>query len=189
MDDNTSKKGHNNKNISLILGLCLVIVAIIVIILFFLKGNTVISNTGGDTTTTEALACESSKVSYPYFTYDNSTKKNMKINIIFMNNKIDSISLIYNLYYNSAEEINRSESLNHAEMNKNFATKGLDADSLDAKYSKLDTSLQMTLNAETQKINEISARYFLLDKAASSYNMDSLSKQYNSKGLDCKIYK
>ena len=187
MENNSIKKSLSSGGLQLLFGLCLVLVAIVLVILLFLNGNTTIENADSDVTSTTALSCDSSKVVYPFFSYDNSKKKELKINVLFVNNKIDSISLIYNLYYGTQEEIAKSETLNHAEMNQSFVAKSLGPDAFGANYSKLNDSMQMTLNAEGRELNELSGKFFLLEKAGSSYDKDSLSKLYNSKGLNCTI--
>lgn len=187
MEEKTKKWKLSDKTVLQSLGLCLLIIAVILIVIFFLNGSTTIYNDGGEIATTESITCESSEVSYPFFAFDNSDRKQLKINVLLSNNKIDQLSLIYRLYYNSSSDINTSETLNHANMNKHFGISGLTADALGAKYSKLDDSLQLTLNSKAKEINEISAKYYLLDEAANYYNKETITKNYNSKGLDCTI--
>ena len=74
-------------------------------------------------------------------------------------------------------------------MNLSFYDDGMEADDLEAKYSFLGNSLQMTLYAKKDDLNQKSLRYFML---LNIYNVDSLTKEkmaktYNEKGLDCEI--
>ena len=180
-----SKNKNTRKMIYAIVGVLLVVSAVVLIILYFLNGKTTIGDTTKTDIATESLSCESDEIEYPIFSYDESDKKNLKINMIFGEKKLDTLSFIYRLYYSDNNKIIASEATNHADMNKSFSKDGMEADSFDANYALLNDSMQMTLNANKRQIDGISSKYFLLE-GANNYSKDSLKKHYESKGFKCK---
>ena len=148
-------------------------------------GETVISNSGGVVESFHTLACESEKVSYPFFTYDNASGRVLRVNAIFKNDKLSEVSLNYKLNYNDAKEIERSEANNHIAMNNAFKEDGLSVDSFRANYSRLSDGLQLSLYADVKDLNSVREKYFLLDGLNGNYGIDGVKKQINKKGLDC----
>ena len=105
--------------------------------------------------------------------------------MVFNEKKLDSLSLIYRLYYDNNDKITGSEAVNHADMNKSFTKDGLSNDAFGATYAILNDSMQMTLNANKKQINGATAKYFLLDEVT-NYSKDNLKEHYESKGFKCK---
>ena len=180
-----SKNKITKKMIYAIVGILLILIAIVLIILFLLRGSTTFGDTTKTDIVTESLSCESSDFDYPIFSYDESDKKNLKINMLFGEKKLDTLSLMYRLYYNDNNKIIASEAANHADMNESFSKDGMQADSFGASYALLDDSMQMTLNVNKKQIDGVSSKYFLLEEA-NNYNKDNLKKHYESKGFKCK---
>lgn len=181
-----SKGNDTTKKITYsIMGVLLIVVAAVLVILFLLNGNTTISDSTRTDIVTDSLSCEASGVEYPIFTIDKSDKKNFKINMLFSDKKLDSLSLIYRLYYSNDDDISNSEVTNHIDMNKSFDDNGLSPDSFGAVYAILDDSMQMTLNASRKQINGSTAKYFLLEDVV-NYSEDNLKNHYESKGFKCK---
>ena len=169
--------------------LVLIFVAIIAIIILLLNGETKITGEFEGQKNTEALICEGEETAYPIFKYDNANSKSLKINAVFEDEKLTSISLIYKLDYDTEEEMKKSESVNHVAMSDNFADDGMEFDDLNSKYSFLDNSLQFSLYGRGDELNQKSLRYFML---LNIYDKDKLTKEkaaktYNEKGLDCEI--
>ena len=183
--ESVKKKKKGGKNTFILAGMGLIIVAVILIVVFLLNGSMTIDNAPGDATVTKSLSCESTQVPYPMIGHDDAEKRFLKINVIFKDQKVDKISLIYKMFYDDADKINASKSLNHADLNINFGSDSLSADSFGAVYSSLKDAMQISLHAEARDVNEVSAKYFLLDDAARLYDRDKLAKLYNSKGFDC----
>lgn len=179
-ENKTIKKKQNNK------------VAIVIVLLVVLLGVGILFLTQGSTTTgqypedvrSESLTCVKDNIDYPFFAYDNATKKTAKIDIVFNQDKMKSIALTYSLYYNDSNSITASEAHNHAAMNKSFAASGLEADALDATYSKLKDRMQMTLYAN-QNSDIANLKYFLIDRDITDYNLNSYKDYYISLGFNC----
>ena len=162
-----------------------VVVAVVLIILFLLQGN-IKTTSNSEVEVSESVACEGEGIFYPFFRYDNSKNKSIKINVVFNGDKFETINLIYKLDYDDAEQIEQSNAENHAAMNKSFADDSLGVDSFGAHYSNLDDGAQMTLYAKAKELNGVTAKYFLLD-GVTNYTRETLTKKYNSQGLDCVI--
>lgn len=167
--------------------LIIISIAVVLLILFFLfGGKTNITGNWRDDEATESIIC-SGDISYPFFTYENTDRKEIKINASFSDEKMQTISLVYKMYYNSDDEINRSANLNHAAMNRNFGKDGLTADAYNATYNLLNNAMQMSIYSDVNDFNALSAKYFLLsDISSSEYTRASVRKIYENKGLMCK---
>ncbi len=187
MEEKSKENNTTKKIIYAILGVLLIVVAVVLVILFLLRGNTTISDSTRTDIVTESLSCEANDVEYPIFTFDKSDKKSFKINMVFGEKKLDTLSLIYRLYYSNTDDITESEVTNHIAMNESFADDGLQPNSFGAVFATLNDSMQMTLNAVKKQINGSSAKYFLLEEVA-NYSKDNLKKHYESKGFECKEY-
>lgn len=169
--------------------LVLIFVIIIAIIINSLRGNTTYTGSFDNGKKTDTLVCYSEQVSYPIFNYDNSSSKSLKINVVFENDKLGSISLYYKLNYPYEEMAKKSESVNHAAMNLSFYDVGMKTDDLNAKYSFVDNDFQMSIYARSTDLNEKSLKYFMLSSIYEVKNltMEKLAKIYNEAGLDCEI--
>ena len=179
------KNRNTRKMIYAIVGVLLVVTAIVLIILFLLNGRTTIGDTTKTNVTAESLSCESDDAEYPIFSYDDSDRKNIKINMLFGEKKLDTLSFVYRLYYTDNDKIVSSEAVNHADMNKSFSKDGLSPDAFGANYALLSDSMQMTLNANKKQIDGVSSKYFLLE-GVNNYSKDSLKNHFESKGFKCK---
>ncbi|MBO7718370.1 hypothetical protein J6S37_02655 [Candidatus Saccharibacteria bacterium] len=162
-------------------------VIIFVLIAFFLmNGSGKIINTEGDISVTESMVCSENGIIYPFFTYDNSNSKNIKINVVFKDDKLDTISLIASLYYSTAEQIKQSSASNHAALYESFYADSMSADLFDMHFSTLDDAMQMTLYTDAKKLNGMNSKYFLID-SVSGFTKEKLKKEFNSHGLNCVI--
>lgn len=186
MDDTNKTKKHIGSEVFVAIGMFLVIVAVVLLLAFFLRGQTTVSGENPDVKSTISLNCVSDDYKYDFFPYDNSDNKNLKIDIIFENEKVSSASLVYMLYYQNAENITESDAENHASMNINFSKDGLEADALNANFSKLSDGLKMSLYANIEDINDVTSKYFLLDYFDKGYTIKNIQRVYESKGLVCK---
>ncbi len=168
------------------IGTSLLLTAIVLILCFFLQGETKVTDDGGTVESSKSLACEVEGAQYPFFDYDNSTKKTTKINAVFNGDKLDTISLIHELYYNSSDEIVRSEAENHATLNLKTQGEGLGPDAFGANYAKLADRLKFSMYAKAEKLKYETVKYFELDWVESgTYNLPTMEKIYTEKGFDC----
>ena len=184
-----NKKRVKSRGWLMLASVILIFVAIVIFLIAALNGKTVVTGEFDGNKVTETLVCESERVNYPFFKYDNSNSKSLKINAIFEDEKIGSISLFYKLNYSNEEMAKKSESVNHAAMSESFASDGMKFDDLNSKYSFLDNSLQMSLYAKNSELNEKSLRYFMLYNIYEVGNLtkEEMAKIYNNAGLDCEI--
>ena len=180
------EREDNRRWICTLGGIICIVVALVLIALFLIQGNKKITNTGGDVTRTESMTCSADGLLYPFFKYDNAKRKTLKINIVLNDNKLDTISLVTNLYYDSAEQIEQSSAENHAAMNLSFYANSLVADSFDAHFSSLEDAMQMTLYAKAKDLNGVNAKYFLIE-TVSGYTKGTLENNYTNQGLSCVI--
>ena len=157
--------------------------------IFALKGKTTITGEFEGNKKLETLVCQADGRDYPVFNFDNSSSKSLKINAVFNNDELESISLYYKLNYANEELARKSESVNHAAMNLSFYDDEMKTDDLNAKYSFVDNSFQMSIYAKKDELNEKSLRYFMLYNIyeVKSLTKEKMAKIYNEAGLNCEI--
>ncbi len=144
------------------------------------------TDSGTTVEASKSLTCEAEGMQYPFFEYDNSTKKTTKINATFSGNKLDTISLIQELYYNNSDEIARSEAENHSALNLKTQGEGLGPDAFGANYAKLSDRLKFSMYAKAEKLEYETVKYFELDWVESgTYNLPTMEKIYTEKGFNC----
>ena len=168
-------------------GIVLLLVATMAFVLFLMNGQTTLMGEFEGKKISETLVCEQEGISYPIFNYDYADSRSLKINVVFESQKLSSISLIYKLDYSTEEAMRQSESLNHAAMNLSFYDDGLGADALNAKYSFLDNSLQMSIYAKRSDLSQKVLKYFMLGEIYDLNKMDEkkITEIYIDAGLDC----
>lgn len=185
-------KTRNSKNTKIqmmIAGVLLVCLAIVCIVGILIQGGTEVKGAYYGLETKEALACESDLVAYSLFDYDNSDSKNLRINATFVNDSLNSISLLYRLNYSSIEDIRISEAVNHAKVNEEFSKDEMSADSLDATYGIISDGLQFSIFTKSDSIKNEVLSYFMLDNVGSvkNLNKEKMAKIYTNMGLNCEI--
>lgn len=187
MENNPKKKKKGDWLIPT--GLILIFVAIIAAILFFLNGQTTITGEFEGQKSLETLVCKSERTTYPIFAFDESDSKSLKINAVFENENLSSISLLYKLNYDDKDALSFSEARNHAEMNEKFNIDGMNPDSLSAKYGIMNDGMQFSIYAKDNDVNEKTLKYFMLNNITevNQLTKEKMSKVYNSAGLDCVI--
>lgn len=180
------KRKKSRTNWPATIGTSLLLTAIVLIICFFLQGETKVVNNGATVESSKSLVCEAEGKQYPFFKYDNATKKTTKINATFNGEKLDTISLIQELYYNSSDEIVRSEAENHAALNLKTQGEGLGPDAFGANYAKLSDRLKFSMYARAEKLTYETVKYFELDWVESgTYNLPTMEKIYTEQGFNC----
>lgn len=184
-----SYSGENNKirnsnSWMVVAGVSLVFVAAILIFLFLVRGQTTITGGWPEPEKAQSLMCEADGMDYPFFSYDISTEKRIKINVIFSGDQIDMISLRYILSYDSEQGAVGSEAFNHIAMNNSFGEDGLGFDALGARYSVAGSSLQLSLYARGDEINAISLPYFMLDSLDED-SVEFVERFYINEGFHC----
>lgn len=183
------KKDKNYSSWLLCAGLVSIAVLVAVLLPILLNGNTTIVGGFDTSKTLDTLVCSSEVTAYPIFDFDYSASKSLRINIVFDEDSIDSISLMYKLNYADAETMTKSGAHNHAAMNLSFYDVGMKTDDLNAKYSFVDNSFQMSIYAKKNELTQKSLKYFLLDDLydITILDKDTIANTYNNKGLGCVV--
>ena len=184
-----TKKAHWSKTALVAVSFILIVVAVVSLLLFLMHGETTVTGAYEGTEVQENLVCESKITAYPLFSYDHSSSKTLSVNAIFKAHKLTSISLLYKLNYNSQEEIEKSEAVNHGALNLLSQGEGLGPDAFAAKYSKLKDGMQLSLYASGSDINEKALKYFMLSDLTTPYTQEKVAKVYAGQGLNCEIKK
>ena len=183
----TKKQRQSNK--MTVIGIVLIAVAVVLFLAFQLNGQ--MKTTGGfpDSETSVSSTCQSITAEYPFFGKNSADKRDMTIKIIANDEKVDTISLIYKLYYSEEDLIRESRDVNHFEVNRAFSRDGMEADSLGASYAKMGDYFKFTLFAKAVNLNDVTKRYFLLDGLDSnsdgSFNYNKVVKAYELQGFNC----
>lgn len=164
----------------------LIIIAISALILFFTKGNVVVTGEYQATESVRSIACEARGLGYPFFKYDNSIDKTITVKATFNNDSLNTIALVYMLYYTDEATVKTSEAENHAAMNLRFQSEALGADALGAKYARLTDGMKFSLYADKSEMNGRTIKYFLLDNI-SDYGIKTLIDKYQMLGLNCEV--
>lgn len=170
-------------------GVLLIVVAVVCLLISLTNGKTTIVNTYDNAKGRDSVVCESNITTYPLFSYDNSDSKTIKINAVFDSDRLISISLVYKLKYSNQSEIRKSESVNHGALNISLQNEGFNPDAFEAKYSKLEDGLQLSLFASGDEISSKALKYFMLDGLTPSYTQEDFRDIYVSQGFNCEIRK
>lgn len=187
MENNTKNNKSKNRWIFFLVGILCIVVAIVLLILYFMQGKITITDHGGEIETTESITCISNKVAYPYFKEDDAKKKDLKINAIFNDSKLDTITLTYQLDYDDEVQAEQASAEHHAELNKKFYEDSMNADALGTHFSVIKGTMQLSLRAESKEITGVTSKYFLIDNTSGNHKKDSLVKIFSNKGLNCTI--
>ena len=188
MEEESPKKSKKKKIASWSLLIVIVLVITIVILLgwFFTRGNVTVTGDNPEIEKTDSIVCKNDNINYPYFSYDNSERKEMQITAIFTSDKLETISLLHTLYYTNHKDANTSETLNHATFNLETQNAGLGPDIFSAHYSVSNDNLQLTLNAKKKDINSNNAKYLLLGElTGGDYTKLDVQKNYKNSGFSC----
>ena len=188
------KKDKNKKNsrtTSIIIMVTILAAVIIVLLIFLMQGSTTTTGNYPENLSDKSLSCEAEGKDYPFYTYDNAIKKITKVDVLFSQDKMKSIALTYNLYYNDVTSITTSEAHNHAAMNKSFAADGLKvADAYNAKYARMEDRMQLNLYTTASDFDNIAKKYFLIDKDTEiPTDMAGFENVYKKAGMKCEIVK
>lgn len=179
------EKAENKRGITgyfVLAGIILIVAAVVALLLFFLHGETKVSGEWSGVEKAEALVCNSSEHNYPFLAYDNAQNGATRVNVIFDDGNVKTISLNLTLYYNSKKEIIDSENLNRVAMSEEFINDGLGFDALGLKFSEFDGGLQMSLFSNG--IDGTTSKYFMLDGIKDS-SMAEMQRVYVGRGFEC----
>ncbi len=181
------ERGKNNKASKIWVMVCSVIAVSAVTLLIITLFGRRVTIAGGDEPQVikmTSMTCTIENYLYPFFTYDDSDRKELKIVTMFSDDGLTKVSLQQMLYYDDTNKIAQSSAANHAAMNNSFGKDGLKADALGASYAELDFGLRFGLYEIREKINEEAAQYFLLNRL-NDLSYDTVKSNYENIGMKC----
>ena len=182
----------NRKQIIKYFALTIVIISLLALAIVVsrgMEGKVVTTGQNPSQVRRESLACICASA-YPFFSYDSSKSKELKINIDSYDGSIKSIFLSYELYYDDERSVAASEAANHAAMNVSYGKDGLSADAFNANYTKLSNSMRMTLYTEPDQLDGNFTKYFMLMTGETNdlpHTLNDYKKIYESQGFRCKV--
>lgn len=179
------KSSLKQRNVLILVGSLLIILAIGLMIWFFMHGETTVSGNFPGKETSKTLVCKKDNVDYPFFVYDESSQKETKVDIIFSDNEVKTISLKHILHYDSENKISASEARNHAAMNKSFGQDGLGADALGISYTIGANKFAISLFINGDKLSSVTNKYFMADGLSRKSSVEDYKKHYVSNGYSC----
>ena len=164
----------------------LLVLIMVLLVVFFTHGEVVITGSYPEVESTDSITCTTDGLVYPIFVDNKSNEQTTRIIAIFSDGQLKSISLEYTLSYQNEADALSSEPVMHAAMNKSFSNHDLPAEALNVRYSVMQSNMRMSLNANSDKINNNTAVYFLLDEILdNNYNKTSIKRLYAGKGFRC----
>lgn len=175
-----------NKNWLLLVGVILVIGIVVLLLWFLMRGEIKTAGDWPEDETTESLSCVVEKLTYKFFK-SNNIIDNIRINVVFNNNKINSISLVTKTTYPDNDTTRAISDGHEGDMNLSFYDNGMDSYSLGATYSVDNNFAQISLYATSSELNDVSIQYFMLDTLPK--NIDEYKKAYANQGFTCEIVK
>ena len=183
----SEKKDHR---VLKLLGFLLFLLIIILIIIWLLRGKTVISGNYPENVRNESLTCTATALTPPKIDSIDSTSKELKINAIFKEtSELKSISFVYTLQYSSDDEAYKAEAKSHAFFNKALAASGYSVSKFNNKFARYDDRLIISLYAEKNTIDPISAPYFMIalndDGEVGLESIEDFRKNYEAQGFIC----
>lgn len=181
----------NNKQYKVWIGLGLVIVAIVLVavaVMNVMRGETTGDvNIGGEEEVT-GLVCKDTTLIHPALESKPMLLHTNTITANFQNDKLSSISLIYEGDYGAEERAKEASDFAKADYNLTLTDEyGEKIDIFSANFSVKGAEMQMVQTArDVSKINSKTVTYFLLDKGVSmAKTLEGLKKQYEAKGFTC----
>lgn len=171
--------------------LALIVLVFLTIVFRFFNHDVTMSGVNKQKENYSSLICSSEAIKYPFFINDNPDSTNLKLNLIFFDNKLKSMAVEYNLYYSSLEDASKSEAKNHATMNISFSEDSLPADAFSATYSITDSQLRLNLFTEVvDSLSDKEMKYFMIN-SKNTYTIpatiEDFRRTYKNIGFDCII--
>ena len=166
----------------IVLGLGLILAVVTVFLLLNIFGGTKTeSSTPREDVAIRSLTCTKEGYGYPFFQSISTDNSFMRIVMAFWGDEIDSVSLQYELRYESRDAALRSEAVNHAAMNNSFQNEGLQPDAFDASYGVLSDMFKFGLFVRGDEMDETAMKYLLAD----GRTYDALRANYIGLEFEC----
>lgn len=176
--------GILNRFLILVWGLVFSVVVVILLASFFSQNKFESGSRTEVIKQTRSLTCESDQYLYPFFEFDESDRKELKIVVTFDDEMFKVISLQQTLYYSDPELIVQSEAMNHAGLNVSFGENGLETDTFEANYAVLEDAMRFGIYGERNSIKDVGMQYFLLE-GVDEYDLEHFRQAYENLGMVC----
>ena len=181
------KKNHRFLKLG---GFLLILTIAIIIIIWLLHGKTTTTGQYPENVRNESLSCTNNAKKYDPAGPIDSDTKSLKINAIFRGSEaLKEISLIYTLEYASEKEAYEHEAISHAHFNKSLGASSYPISKFSNKYARYDNKLIISLTANLNEIDSISAPYFLIsldeDREVVVKSIDEYQSMYEAQGFIC----
>ena len=177
------------KSILLPTGIVLAVTAVMSVAVYFMCGTTTTTYQEIKQVISKSISCKNTGLAYPFVVYDNSTKKETRINVIFSDESIKNISLSHRLYYANQTLIKTSEAHNHANLSEALVDSGLHIDTFDISYSTAQEYMQISIFADSETITNAGKKFFLINEKNGTYpqTFDDYLNNYINQGFDCNV--
>ena len=186
MEENTEKsRKKTNKNWYILMLVVGIIILIVFIFWLLMKGDVKTTGEYPDDVSPQSLECIKKDVDYPFFTHDDNSNTEVKINAVFSKSIIDSISLTHRAVYSNEKYAKTMSDGHEGDMNISFQNKGMTPYLLNARYSQDDNTAQMVLYAKAGELNDQTIKYFMLDSVPE--NLTGYKRGYIAQSFDCEI--
>ena len=182
--DNIPKKNNKSFLTVLIVSVIFTILAIGLFLWFFANGETTTTGNFPKPETSKSLTCESNTIQSSILNTNNTTRTTSKVTAAFTGNKLDSISITYSLYYSSQDQIEASETTNHANFNLRTQNEGLGPNIFNLHFVKTTDHLEINMYANSKDITEKTSSYLLLDNAT-ALDRSTIEQNYTNKDFKC----
>ena len=166
---------------------------IIAVVVLLLHGKTTVSGAYPENVKNTALSCKSNKNVPPKMGLSpSSTSHEVDIEAIFSGTeKLKKLSLVFRQDFASEDDAYMAETISHAGFNKSLAGANYSSDKFTNKFSRYDTKLIISLFANENEIDQISAPFFMIalpnNNETLPKTIDDLRSNFEAQGFECVI--
>ena len=160
------------------------------IIFWFLRGSTKTTGQYPENVRNESLVCENPNIVYEKVNKINSDNKNLKISMIFLDEKtLSTANLEYKLVFSDYQEAYSAEAISHSQFNLDLQKLGYKSGNFNNKFSILDNELLISLNLSSRtSLDETTQSYFLINNKNNGGFPETLEEykhNYEDQGFSC----
>lgn len=189
MSQDELTKNIKRNMLDIFIPICVILVIVIAATVFYLLTRGTITTTGEDDSKTRdvTLNCKNGDFLYPFYRYDNAVAKNTEVNIIFTapNNAFRSISLKQTMEYNDSALAEKSDVENSVTMGSIMGDDGLTSDDLSKTFTRLDSTVIMTIFANASNFMYPVNKYFLVNGLNTKSLPKDFQDEYERQGFSC----
>ena len=171
-----------------------ILVALSVILTLIFRYHTTTTTVTRETAEINYLVCRASSPEGAFFKSTAAESTSHELKVIFSNNHPSKFSYTFRGTYNSNANADHDIAVLHADYNNYMADHGkLDPEGLSPHFAAIDTTSEISLFSEVNKLVTATAQLFFIDsdqyQHLNDYSTDDLQNLYKSKGFICEIGK